>query len=909
VPEVNSFCGTCGTAVDHDVSSAPTQTSIPESSSTPHPGTTGVTRTGASVASARTVSSTTIESRFLPGQIFAGRYRIVGLLGWGGMGEIYRADDIKLGQPVALKFLPEALEQNRSRLDRFLHEVRIARQVSHDNVCRVYDVGEVEGQHYLSMEYVDGEDLASLLRRIGRLPGDKALQIARQMCAGLAAAHKNGVIHRDLKPANLMIDGRGQVRITDFGLAGLAEEFQGAEIRVGTPSYMAPEQLAGEEVTVKSDLYSLGLVLYEMFTGKPAFADRNRERTTMTPISTVVSDVDPVVERVIEHCLERNPERRPASALAVAAALPGGDPLAAALAAGETPSPEMIAAAGPEGGLKPGTAVLGLVLVVFGVLANATLLSKSTLYGRAATGRQIAALEDQSRTVIRDLGYTTPAKDGDCSFNAHLPALQYFAEQDSSASRWEPLSKPGEIGIYFFYRQSPNFLVPDNLGAKVNFVDPYPAPGDIIISMGLEGRVLRFLATPAFVDYDTGPAPPVDWSVMFEAAGLDMADFEPIPPTIQPLSFADTRAAWKGTLPHRNNIPVRFEAAALRGKPIFFETVTPYDPYWSPDTQASRQLPNWVDNWATSFFVILVGLAVGAIFLALHNWRQGRGDVRGATRLALYVLALRMLYWMFTAHHVPALQPEAYLLVIALGNASLLALGCWLLYIALEPYARRLWPSALVSWSRLLAGRFRDPLIGRDVLIGFAFGLGLMALINAFVLLPGRIGLPPPPPLLYGIDALGGSRWAFGQIFEIQLHSLAIPLGHFLALLILRMLLRKQWLAGVVYCAVIGLASAVEPVLLGVDEATIGLLVYAGGFGVLFASILLVQLVRFGLLTTAASFLIMHILSHYPITLDAGEPYFATSVMALVLAAGVAVYGFYVSLAGRPLFQDALLQE
>ena len=167
--------------------------------------------------------------------MLGGRYRVVGLLGRGGMGEVYRADDLKLGQAVALKFLPAIVENDAGRLQRFLNEVKIARQISHPNVCRVYDVGEVDGHHYLSMEYVDGEDLASLLRRIGRLPTDKAVQISRQLCAGLAAAHEQGILHRDLKPANVMIDGRGRARITDFGLAALAGTVRADELGAGTP--------------------------------------------------------------------------------------------------------------------------------------------------------------------------------------------------------------------------------------------------------------------------------------------------------------------------------------------------------------------------------------------------------------------------------------------------------------------------------------------------------------------------------------------------------------------------------------------------------------------------------------------------------------------------------------------------
>src|SRR5262249_3807759 len=247
---------------------------------------------------ARFSASAPYEAKFISGAILADRYRIVGLLGRGGMGEVYRADDLKLSQPVALKFLPESLASDGAALARFHREVRVARQVSHPNICRVFDIGEIEGEHFLSMEYIDGEDLASLLRRIGRLSADKGVDIARQLCAGLAAAHESGVLHRDLKPANVMIDGRGKARITDFGLAGLAGEIRGDEVRAGTPAYIAPEQLAGEDVSIKSDIYSLGLVLYETFTGKRAFeasamADLVRQQTETPPPSpsSVVKDL------------------------------------------------------------------------------------------------------------------------------------------------------------------------------------------------------------------------------------------------------------------------------------------------------------------------------------------------------------------------------------------------------------------------------------------------------------------------------------------------------------------------------------------------------------------------------------------------------------------------------------------
>src|SRR5262249_37951688 len=288
-----------------------------------------------------TSSDTIGGSRFTPGQILAERYRIVALAGRGGMGEVFRAEDLTLGQIVAMKFLPERLSQDAAALSRFHAEVRNARQVSHANVCRVFDIGEAEGTLFLTMEYVDGEDLASVVRRIGRLSPDKATEIARQICAGLAAAHERNVVHRDLKPANVMLDGAGKARVTDFGLAGIAPNIYGSEIRAGTPSYMGPERRAGGESTTEREYLSRGLVMYELLTGRRAYDAptlheliRVREAGTITHPSAIVKDVDPLVERVILRCLEKDPAKRPTSALQVAAALPGGDPLAAALAAG-----------------------------------------------------------------------------------------------------------------------------------------------------------------------------------------------------------------------------------------------------------------------------------------------------------------------------------------------------------------------------------------------------------------------------------------------------------------------------------------------------------------------------------------------------------------------------------------------
>src|SRR2546426_109111 len=366
LPEASRFCPACGAP-------AGSMSQLPTGLATPSAAADALRRGASDSPVGRFASSPSLDGGgFAPGAILGERFRIIGLVGRGGMGEVYRADDLKLGQTVALKFLPESLASDPAWVERFYAEVRHARQVSHPNVCRVYDVGEIEGRHFLSMAYVDGEDLASLLRRIGRLPPDKAVEIARELCAGLAAAHDKGVLHRDLKPSNVMIDGRGRAKITDFGLAvGVEDDKGGAEVS-GTPAYMAPEQLSGKGASIQSDIYALGLVLYEIFTGRKPFeaatlADWRRRHSEDQPTapSTVTPGLDPAVERVILRCLEKDPKARPRSVAAVAAALPGDDPLAAAIAAGETPSPEMVAAAGSDEGMEPAAALawLGAALV------------------------------------------------------------------------------------------------------------------------------------------------------------------------------------------------------------------------------------------------------------------------------------------------------------------------------------------------------------------------------------------------------------------------------------------------------------------------------------------------------------------------------------------------------------------
>ena len=665
------------------------------------------------------------HGRFQPGTVLQQRYRVIGLLGRGGMGEVYRADDLRLGQAVALKFLPADLSRDTMRLAQFHNEIRTARQVSHPNVCRVYDIGEADGQLFLTMEYVDGEDLSSLLRRIGRLPEDKAIEIARQICAGLAAAHERGIIHRDLKPANIMLDGSGKVRIMDFSLA-TAGPVTGI---AGTPMYMAPEQLAGRDVSPRSDVYALGLVLFELFTGKRAFDaktinDLIVQQSSGPPATptALVTTLDPTIERAILRCLETDPQRRPASPLSVAAALPGGDPLAAALAAGETPSPEMVAAAGGEqSSLGAVGAAVWIAVVAALLLVVSALADRTSLLTHIPLTKPVAVLIDRAEELRQSFGYTDQAVDQNSGFAYDTAYLNWNRKNSTGEAPWQVLSTGRPAALVFWRRTSPAPLVPFNPIDRADERDP---PLDIAgmtrITLDTKGRLVSLAAVPPQRELNAPAAKPAEWAPLFAAAGLDLRAFAEAPPSRTPQSFADERKAWTGELPETHTA-VTIEAAAYRGRPVSFEIVAP----WTPDTREPGGLENNSRGVVPTLLILI--LLGSAVLLARRNIRSGRADRRGAFRLAAFHFFLYAIFWLLLPH-LTSLGQETTRLFIYMGLGLFIGGVMYLVYLAIEPFVRRSWPTMLVSWSRALAGRFPDPLIGRDVIVGVAAGLLLTSL-------------------------------------------------------------------------------------------------------------------------------------------------------------------------------------
>lgn len=894
-PARGGVCSSCGQLL---VSDALATFSSPEPAPRPTPS------PGASASKPRSSVTSGQEGRFVPGTVLAGRYRIVAVLGRGGMGEVYRADDLTLGQPVALKFLPQVKSGDEEMLARLRAEVRIARRVSHPNVCRVYDVGEAEGVHFLCMEYVDGEDLASLLRRIGRLPTDKAAEVARGVCAGLAAAHEKGVLHRDLKPANVMLDSHGQVVLTDFGLAALADQVGGSDLRSGTPAYMSPEQLENKEVTARSDIYALGLLLYEIFTGKRAFeartfaeAARSRREATPPNPSSLVKDLPATLDRVILRCLERDPANRPPSALAVAMALPGGDPLAAALAAGETPAPQIVAAAGSSMGLSPGWATAGMGAVIVG-LALVWVLSVWGS-GLSALGLESSpeVLTQKARETLRRLGYEATPTDTAQGLTFDDDFMRYVESNDKPHPDWRTVLSSRPSPLSFWYRSSPRSMIvlafkDDTMTPGIVTPDDPPPTlsGMVNLRLDPQGRLTYLQVMPPEKEEDGPPYPAPDWAPLFSAAELDVARLQPAAPVWNSLGASDARAAWTGAWPGSIR-HLRVEAASWHGKPIFFAMTGAW-------TRASRMQPpeQTPRERAGRILAIALFLAilVAAALLARLNLIRGRGDRQGATRLASLVFFLGLALWLCRAHFAADVGVYA-LFLAAVANSLFFAGLTWVMYVALEPYVRRHWPQTIISWSRLLTGKLRDPLAGRDILFGVLFGLAWTLIFHVLFWLQGVQGAPPP---LASTDFLLGGRGALGHGLMHALYSIRGTLILFFLLFLLRALLRKQWLAAMAFIllfTVLRVLGATHP---GV-EVPAQLMIY---------SVAVIVVLRFGLVSLAAGLLVADLLLNAPAANSLSTWYAGSTVCLFASILALAAWGAYTSLAGQPLWKGDLFE-
>jgi serine/threonine-protein kinase len=594
-------------------------------------------------------------------------------------------------------------------------------------------------------------------------------------------------------------------------------------------------------------------------------------------------------------CIEADPAQRPGSALAVAAALPGGDPLAAALAAGETPSPEMVAAAGTTSALRPMGALLGLGVALAAIAAWAFLGDRLLVTSVVPLPKPPILLAERAKEILISIGY--PA--GIDSAYGIMPAnfLGYGRQRPDVATR-ERLASGNPAALHFWYRGSPTPMVPSDYESRVTpDSPPLTISGMSFVVIDPEGRLARMFVIPPQVDSSsegTNPAA-INWKPLFDAAGLDMSGFSAAEPEWTPPLFADTRAAWTGPVPNVPGETLRIEAAAYRGKPVYFHQIAPWTtPTRMPAVVAERSRVQWSSALAQ---IVVLAMFAAAGLIARHNLRKGRGDRRGAFLLAATISLAAVGVWALDSTHFrdPGIEMSRFFVGQPLWAAGLL----WLIYLALEPYVRRFWPTTLVSWSRLMGGQWRDPLVGRDILFGAALGAVITVIGLSVDFVNSALGYPTPLQvpelrLLFGTNVVIART--LNQVFNALLNALFAVYG----LVLLKMFVRRQRVA-------VGLGITLAFLLAARGVFDGGSVAVNATAALLMIAIIVLTIDRLGLVATVTLFLTNLMMSSAVVTLDSSKWFFGNSVLLIAMPAALALYGFYVSRGGEPLLGRRVL--
>jgi serine/threonine-protein kinase len=598
---------------------------------------------------------------------------------------------------------------------------------------------------------------------------------------------------------------------------------------------------------------------------------------------SVAADIDPAVEKVIRRCLDPDPAKRPANALAVAAALPGGDPLAMALAAGETPSPEMVAAAGTVEGMPRKWALVSLALVVVFLLVQIPVRQQRTAFFRAALDQPPEVLAHLSRAVAESFGYTRKPADSHIWLEHRwdLPSYLSTLPEPRQWDEWYAAESP----IVSNYRESLSPLDAWPYGL-VNRTNPTP------LSAGMAGIVLDgngdlrdFVAMP----YAAGSSPTQPETV-FRAAGLELKGFTETTPEEAPTRPFDQRRAWRGPHPKIPNTELVVEAASWKGQ-ITQASVTIVKPKTVSNAASGPTLLGRVRVgaiWTMQTFAALV-----VFLMAVRNLRLRRTDLHGALRVAAACFLLAGLAW------AGALHPLAS---DALLNHALAAAGDWLLsaailflvYLALEPEVRARWPHSIVTWNRVLAGRWRDPQVASDILIGAAVGVGMFTFFKLVFLLISR----HVEPVSFDVSlrfALGTRQWIGGHASGLS-DALRTGLMIFLCIFGMRQMLRRDALAAV---AAALLFTMVQGEVIYAENWALMTLLY-----LLVYSALAFVLLRCGLVATIAAVFFADSGNAVLLGWDWTTWYAPYGVASLLLLIGIAVWAFWRSLGDRELLAE-----
>ena len=497
--------------------------------------------------------------------------------------------------------------------------------------------------------------------------------------------------------------------------------------------------------------------------------------------------------------------------------------------------------------------------------------------------------------TLTRLGYTDRPADTARGFLVLQDYIFYVLRTDHSANRWDALSNAYFPSLRFWYRTSPRNL--ETLGAEwtPQFGDPpMTVSGMTSVVLDVQGHLTQFTMVTPQVDEAQGTSDRMDWNRFFEAAGLDANTFKSTPSQWVPNGYADERKAWEGPMPGRPEITLRVEAAGYRGRPAFFQIVGPWTrrPREAPPGQTGRGIIRF------GLFLIVFALSIGGLLLARYNIRNGRGDRRGATRIALVLVGTMFVAWVLGARHWLEPLTELGHFVQDFAASQLLYAGImWLIYLALEPYVRRYSPEILMSWSRLLGGRFRDPRVGRDILVGIAAGV-LVALARcALLLLPALFGAAPPPLRGLSLDFLLTTRHALSALLRMPPTALFNGMLITLSFALARMLVKRTWPAALISGILLAFVLVTDA---GTEQIGLNLL-----FAAVVSLVYVLVLVHYGMFAQMMAFLTNFILTQGGLTADFSKLYAPTSTWLLLLIVGLAAFGFYASRAGEPLFGTA----
>ena len=496
-------------------------------------------------------------------------------------------------------------------------------------------------------------------------------------------------------------------------------------------------------------------------------------------------------------------------------------------------------------------------------------------------------LAERARDIIANLGYQNSPVDQAHGFFVDQSFPRYLQTQDFKG--WEVMRSGQPLTFYYWYKQAPRYLIADGAVVILPWNPPPNVAGMTNVTLDPRGRLVGFERVPPQIEESSPSSTNTDWSRLFAAAGLDQTKFTPTQPKWVPLLYADERAAWEGPHVDHPQIPVRIEAAAFRNRPVNFEIIFPWD---RPFRQEEQSITGGERVATIMLFTVFLGVAIGAALMGRRNLQLGRGDRRGGFRIAIFVFLTSVIGGLLGAHHVPDLGEELGLITLIVAYSLAPAALIWLVYIALEPHVRRRWPRLIISWSRLMAGNYRDPMVGRDLLIGGLLGLIHGACIPLGLLITRGFGFEAPPIITVNVLTLGSPRRLLAVFLSSHVGpSVFVGFAFLFFLLLLYIILRKEWLAAL---ALFLIAVAIEASAFAFGGPRLFWVA-----SILVAATLTILIARFGVLATMVAQLFFFLSVAYPLTTDFSAWYAPSTIFALVIALGLSIYGFYISLGGR----------